>query len=59
MLNGFLTMLMALSLSLSLFLSGICRFAQFFLSPLVKVEAMDREVQAIDSGTWLQSPTKK
>jgi secreted Zn-dependent insulinase-like peptidase len=47
------------SFSLSFFVSGICRFAQFFLSPLVKVEAMDREVQAIDSGTWLQSPTKK
>ncbi|CAK9254097.1 unnamed protein product [Sphagnum jensenii] len=33
----------------SYFKDCLDRFAQFFLSPLVKVEAMDREVQAIDS----------
>lgn len=27
-----------------------CRFAQFFINPLAKVEAMDREVQSVDSG---------
>lgn len=26
------------------------RFSQFFVSPLVKAEAMDREVLAVDSG---------
>lgn len=26
------------------------RFSQFFVSPLVKIEAMEREVQAVDSG---------
>ena len=28
-----------------------CRFSQFFIAPLAKAETMDREVQAIDSGT--------
>lgn len=27
-----------------------CRFSQFFISPLVKAEAMEREVLAVDSG---------
>ena len=26
------------------------RFAQFFIAPLAKAEAMEREVQAVDSG---------
>lgn len=26
------------------------RFSQFFISPLVKAEAMEREVMAVDSG---------
>lgn len=29
------------------------RFSQFFVSPLVKAEAMDREILAVDSGLWL------
>lgn len=28
-----------------------CRFSQFFIAPLAKPETMDREVQAIDSGS--------
>ncbi|CAL5426989.1 unnamed protein product [Camellia sinensis] len=33
------------------FLKGaLRRFSQFFISPLVKAEAMEREVQAVDSG---------
>ena len=30
----------------------VSRFSQFFISPLVKGEAMDREVLAVDSGTY-------
>lgn len=30
------------------------RFAQFFINPLAKVEAMDREVQSVDSGKACQ-----
>lgn len=36
-----------------LFILSLCfllRFSQFFVSPLVKAEAMEREVQAVDSG---------
>jgi secreted Zn-dependent insulinase-like peptidase len=29
---------------------SIIRFSQFFVSPLVKAEAMDREILAVDSG---------
>ena len=29
---------------------SILRFSQFFVSPLVKAEAMDREILAVDSG---------
>ncbi|PRQ34900.1 putative nardilysin [Rosa chinensis] len=33
------------------FLKGaLTRFSQFFVSPLVKIEAMERELQAVDSG---------
>ncbi|KVH94149.1 Metalloenzyme, LuxS/M16 peptidase-like protein [Cynara cardunculus var. scolymus] len=36
------------------FLQGaLRRFSQFFISPLVKTEAMDREVQAVDSGVFI------
>jgi len=30
----------------------LVRFSQFFISPLVKAEAMEREVQAVDSGIY-------
>lgn len=35
---------------LFLYFFGIIRFSQFFVSPLVKIEAMEREVLAVDSG---------
>lgn len=31
----------------------LIRFSQFFISPLVKIEAMEREVLAVDSGGFL------
>lgn len=30
----------------------LIRFSQFFISPLMKVEAMEREVLAVDSGVY-------
>jgi hypothetical protein len=36
-------------MSIKMHLYMLCRFSQFFISPLAKAEAMDREVQAIDS----------
>jgi nardilysin len=36
-------------MSVKMHLYMLCRFSQFFISPLAKAEAMDREVQAIDS----------
>ena len=32
------------------FNEGLDRFAQFFISPLMKEDTVDREVQAVDSG---------
>jgi len=32
------------------FFFRLIRFSQFFVSPLVKIEAMEREVLAVDSG---------
>ncbi|CAH1447317.1 unnamed protein product [Lactuca virosa] len=41
-----------LKLNQNIFLQGaLRRFSQFFISPFVKNEAMDREVQAVDSET--------
>ena len=28
------------------------RFAQFFISPLLKEDTVEREIQAVDSGKW-------
>ena len=33
-----------------MFMLFSCRFAQFFISPLMKKDSMDREVKAVDSG---------
>jgi insulysin len=29
--------------------SSLCRFAQFFISPLISADGVEREVQAVDS----------
>lgn len=39
-----------------LLISFLIRFSQFFISPLVKMEAMEREVQAVDSGVFHSNP---
>lgn len=34
------------------FHEGLDRFAQFFIKPLMKVDSVDREIKAVDSGRY-------